>query len=61
MSAAREEIENLCFKIEGGALILPEENFPKWGECVAKIGEIQTETNDALNACRVDEEDPGSP
>lgn len=61
VAAARDEIEALCFKIEGGALILPEENFPKWAECVAKIGEIQTQTNDALNACRVDEDDPGSP
>lgn len=61
VSRAREALDEIVFKIEGGAMVLPSDNYSRWDEVVAQISAIQEETNDALNGLRVDESDPGSP
>lgn len=60
IARAREELEQVCFKIEGGALVLPEVNFDRWDEVCEAIAQIQEETNGALESLHVDEDDSGS-
>ena len=60
IEAARECLDEICFKIEGGALVLPSDNYAAWDKALVKIATIVSETNRALDSMRVSD-DPGSP